>query len=237
MSVVKLLESIPLFSGLSEPERRELAVIVRDRTFERGQTIFAEGQEASGFYVVAAGRVKVYKISPDGKEQILHLLGPGEPFGEVALFSGRAFPAFAEAFETSRVFFIPREGFAAQVRAHPSLALNMLATLSMRLHQFANMIEGLSLREVSSRLAGYILSESGKQGGAARVELDLAKGQLASLLGTIPETLSRTLTRMVRQGLVRADGPFIEIEDREGLEQLASAERRLSDFPEGKNGR
>ena len=237
MSIVRLLETIPLFSGLSEPERRELAVIVRDRTFERGQTIFTEGEEGNGFYVVVAGRVKVYKISPDGKEQILHLLGPGEPFGEVALFSGRSFPAFAEAFEASRVFFIPREAFAAQVRAHPSLALNMLATLSMRLHQFASMIEGLSLKEVSSRLAGYILSESGKQGGKVRVELDLAKGQLASLLGTIPETLSRTLTRMVRQGRVRADGPFIVIEDREGLEQLASAERRLSDFPEGKNGR
>jgi len=236
MSVVSLLTTIPLFSGLSEPERRELAVIVRDRTYERGRTIFNEGEEATGFYVVVSGRIKVYKISPEGKEQILHLLGPGEPFGEVALFSGRNFPAYAEAFENARVFFIPRAAFAAHIRDHPALALNMLATLSMRLHQFTNMIEGLSLKEVSSRLAGYILSESEKQKGADRVELDLAKGQLASLLGTIPETLSRTLTRMVRQGLVKADGPFIEIEDREGLEQLASAERRLSDFPEEKSG-
>jgi len=97
--------------------------------------------------VVIEGRIRVYKLSPEGKEQILHLWGPGEPFGEVALFTGRNFPAYAEAHERSRVFFFPRTAFAELIKANPSLALNMLATLSMRLHRFASLIEDLSLKE------------------------------------------------------------------------------------------
>ncbi|MBW2090496.1 MAG: Crp/Fnr family transcriptional regulator [Deltaproteobacteria bacterium] len=230
MEISKILAGVPLFSGLTEAQYRDLAAIVVDRTFARGNSIFSEGDEGTGCYLVVKGRVKIYKLSPEGKEQILHLWGPGEPFGEAALFAGRNFPAHADAYEESRVFFFPRKAFANLIKANPSLALNMLATLSMRLHRFASLIEDLSLKEVPGRLAAYLLELSRTQDESDRVTLDLAKSQVANLLGTIPETMSRMLAMMVKQGLIKSDGPRIEILDREGLEALAVAEKRLSDF-------
>ncbi len=107
MKFLSQIGAIPLFSGLSEGQLQDLAMIVIDQMFRRGQTIFLEGEEGSGFYVVITGKVKVYKLSPDGKEQILHILGPGEPFAEVPVFAGQRFPANAEALEESRLFFFP----------------------------------------------------------------------------------------------------------------------------------
>ena len=230
MNISEHLADIPIFNGLTQAEYDELAAIIADKTYKRGQIIFSEGDPGTGFYVVVDGRVKIYKLSMEGKEQILHLWGPGEPFGEVALFTGQNFPAYAEPMEKTRVFYIPRQAFADLIKENPSLALNMLATLSMRLHRFANLIEDLSLKEVSGRLASHFINLSRQQNDTDTITLDLAKGQLASLLGTIPETLSRTLTRMVRQGLINTDGPKIEIINRDELEKLAMAARRLSEI-------
>lgn len=230
MNISEALATIPIFNGLPLEQYDDLAVIIVDKIFKRGQIIFSEGDPGTGFYVVVDGRVKIYKLSMDGKEQILHLWGAGEPFGEAALFTGQNFPAYAEAMEKTRVFYIPRQAFADLIKDNPSLALNMLATLSMRLHRFANLIEDLSLKEVSGRLAAYFIELSRQHGDANAITLDLAKGQLASLLGTIPETLSRTLTKMVAQDLIQADGPNIEIINRNDLEELAVSARRLSEF-------
>ncbi len=230
MNISEHLADIPIFNGLTQAQYDELAAIIADKTYKRGQIIFSEGDPGTGLYVVVEGRIKIYKLSMEGKEQILHLWGPGEPFGEVALFTGQNFPAYAEPMEKTRVFYIPRQAFADLIEKNPSLALNMLATLSMRLHRFANLIEDLSLKEVSGRLASHFINLSRQQNDAETITLDLAKGQLASLLGTIPETLSRTLTRMVRQGLINTDGPKIEIINRDELEKLAMAARRLSEI-------
>jgi len=218
---------IPLFSGLSEEQLQELATIVLEQVFRRGQTIFLEGDEGSGFYVVKTGKVKIFKLSPDGKEQILHIFGPGEPFAEVPVFAGQRFPANAEALEECRLFFFPRAGFLDLIRRHPSLALNMLAVLSRRLRQLAGLVEDLSLKEVPARLAAYILYQSERQQGVPEFELEIAKGQLASLLGTIPETLSRILARMVKEGLIESSGPRIKIINKAGLQELAAGLRRL----------
>ena len=109
------------------------------------------------------GQVKIFKASSDGKEQILHILGPGEPFGEVPVFSGQQFPASAEALRKSRLIFFPRSDFVNLITANPSLALNMLAVLSMRLRQFTVQIENLSLKEVPGRLATYLIYLAGEQ--------------------------------------------------------------------------
>ncbi len=220
--------AIPLFDGLSREQYHELATIVVAHSYRGGQIIFSEGDEGSGFYVVISGRVKVFKLSPDGKEQILHVFGPGEPFGEASVFAGQRFPAHAEALEESRIFFFPRAAFIELIKQDPSLALNMLAILSRRLRKFTLLVEDLSLKEVPGRLAAYLLYMSKQRDESNDLELDVAKGQLASLLGTIPETLSRILTKMVRHGLIQSDGPRIRILDRQGLEELAQAERRLS---------
>jgi CRP/FNR family transcriptional regulator len=230
---VKLIDqiaAIPLFQGLARKQHEDLTMILVDQVFKRGESIFLEGDEGTGFYVVISGRVKISKISTEGKEQILHIFGPGEPFGEVAVFAGKRFPAHAEALEETRAFFFPRTAFIDLIRKDPSMALNMLAELSIRLRRFTLLVENLSLREVPGRLAAYLLFLSERKKGKEKeeVELDVSKNQLASLLGTIPETLSRILARMTREGFIKSSGQrHIRMLDRRGLEELASGERRL----------
>jgi CRP/FNR family transcriptional regulator len=226
--MIALIAAIPLFNGLSRLQYDKLAHIVKERSYKRGQAIFAEGDEGIGFYVLISGKVKIFKLSPEGKEQIFHVFGPGEPFGEASVFAGERFPAHAETLEESRAFFFPRAAFVELIKEDPSMALNMLAILSRRLRSFALLVEDLSLKEVPGRLAAYLLYMSDERDRADELKLDIPKNQLASLLGTIPETLSRILTRMVRQGLIQLDGPRIIIVDRQGLEELAQAESRLS---------
>jgi CRP/FNR family transcriptional regulator len=227
MTTIKQIASIPLFEGLPTRYHEDLAMIVADRAYTRGQRIFSEGDEGTGFYVILSGRVKIFKLSPERKEQILHIFGPGEPIGEVSVFAGQRFPANAEALEGCRTFFFPRAAFVELIKRNPSLAMNMLAILSRRLRRFTELVEDLSLKEVPGRLAAYLLYLSERHKGSHDVVLDIAKGQLASLLGTIPETLSRILAKMTRHGLIALNGPHIRIVDREGLEGLAQGEKRL----------
>jgi CRP/FNR family transcriptional regulator, dissimilatory nitrate respiration regulator len=223
MDIIKHIGSIPFFEELPDEQIEDLSMIVTDQEFHRGQLIFSEGDEGTGFYVVISGRVKIFKLSPEGKEQILHIFGPGDPFGEVAVFSGQHFPANAEAMEVSRIFFFPRDSFADLIKRNPSLALNMLAILSRRLRRFANLIDDLSLKEVPGRLAAHLLYLSGQKEGSEELELTITKSQLASLLGTIPETLSRILGKMSTQGFIETDGRRIKILDREALEDLVDS--------------
>ena len=227
MEIVRHIASIPLFEGLPTKQLEELAMIVTDKVFRPGQIIFSEGDEGTGFYVVITGRVKGFKLSFEGKEQTLHLFGPGEPFAEVAVFTGQRFPANAEALEESRVFFFPRDSFVDLIKRNTSIALSMLAVLSLRLHRFTHLIDDLSLKEVPGRLSAYLLYLSEQEKGAVDLDLTITKSQLASLLGTIPETLSRIFNRMTKQGYIELDGPRIRIIDREGLEDLAETGGRL----------
>jgi len=229
MELIHQIARIPLFQGLDRKHYDELAMIVTDQVFQKGESIFDEEDEGTGFYVVISGRVKIFKLSPEGKEQTLHIFGPGEPFGEVAVFTGRKYPASAEALEETRAFFFARKEFMDLIRRDPSLALNMLAVLSQRLRRFSGLIEDLSLKEVPGRLAAYLLYlQEGKKGGDDLL-LEISKNQLASLLGTIPETLSRILARMNREGFIDSTGPRqVRILNRKGLEELASGERRLA---------
>jgi len=227
MNINEHISSIPLFAGLPEEQINDLAMIVEGHSLEKGEIIFSEGDEGEGFYVVISGRVKIFKLSFEGKEQILHILGPGEPFGEVPVFAGQRFPAHSEAIEKSRVFYFSREDLLQLIRKNPDIAMNMLAVLSKRLRQFTSLIDDLSLKEVPGRLASHLLYLSDLQKGSSELELTITKGQLASLLGTIPETLSRILTKMAGQGLIESLGNKIKILDREELIALADAEARL----------
>jgi CRP/FNR family transcriptional regulator len=227
MSILRTIARIPLFEGLPSEQLEDLAMILTEQGFQKGDIIFSEGEEADGFYVTVKGRVKVYKLSAEGKEQILHIFGPGEPFGEVPVFTGQRFPAHAEAMEESRVFFFPKESFVDLVRRNPSLALNMLGVLSKRLRRFTALIDDLSLKEVPGRLAAYLLYLTAKKGEPSEIELSITKAQLASLLGTIPETLSRILGKMTAQSLIEIDGRVIRILDRESLRELVDSGGRL----------
>jgi CRP-like cAMP-binding protein len=227
VSSLTYLAQIPLFEGLPADQLKDLVSIVTNQVFRRGELIFSEGEEGSGFYVVNTGRVKIYKLSSEGKEQILHIFGPGEPFGEVPVFTGQKFPANAEAMEESRVFFFPKRSFVDLIKTNPSLALNMLGILSRRLRRFTALIDDLSLKEVPGRLAAYLLYLSRQRRSSTELELSITKAQLASLLGTIPETLSRILARMTAQGLIETQGRRIRILDLESLRDLVESGGRL----------
>jgi len=215
----EVLASSELFGGLSSEHLDEIEKIAVIKQYGRGESIFFEGDPGTGFYMVATGRVKIFKTSISGKEQILHIFGPGEPFGEVPVFHGQPFPANATALEKTSLIFFSRQAFVDIVHTMPSLVMNMLAVLSMRLRRFTTQIENLSLKEVPARLAGYLLYVAEEQGNVKQVELQISKGQLASLLGTIPETLSRIFAKMSEEGLISVDGKMISLLDLEGLEQ------------------
>ena len=218
------LRQCALFEGIPEQDRSALLGIATARKLPKNSTLFGEGDRAEGFYLIISGRVKVFKVSPDGKEHILHIFGPGEPVGEVPVFSGQDFPAFAETLKQSELLYFPRSRFLDLATQQPQILLNMLATLSIRLRRFALKIEQLSLKEVASRLTEALLEMAGEASVADKqevVELRITKGQLASQLGTTPETLSRTFQKMTRLGLIRVERKRVELLDRKGLEGLA----------------
>ncbi len=222
--LVEFLGSSSLFGSLSPEIREELAGIAVERVFPKGQMVFSQGEEGRGFYLVLEGRVKVYRLSFQGKSQILNIVGPGEPVGEVAVFEGTSYPAYAQAMEDSRLIYFPREAFVDLVKGNPALALGMLAVLSRRLRRLAGLVEELSLKEVPGRLAAYILRRA-PGGGGGEVELGIPKGQLAEMLGTSPETLSRALARMVSLGILEVKGSKVKILDLGTLEELAQKGR------------
>ena len=228
MELVDQITEIPLFNGLPREQVDKIGNIVVDKRYRKGQTLFSEGSKANGFYIIISGKIKVFKVSLDGKEQILHIFAKGEFFGEVPMFAGGNYPAHAETLEASRVLFIPRNAFIELLHGEPSLALNMLGILCQRLRRFTHLIEDLSLKEVPGRLAAYFLYLSNPEKGSDTFELDITKAQLASFLGTIPETLSRILSRMSQQQFIQVEGRKIRLLDRQALENLAAGEKLLS---------
>ena len=218
---LSILLNIPIFSGLSKDQIKQIERIAVEKEMIKGRIIFSEGDEGSGFYVVVKGRVKVFKVSPDGKEHILHIVEPGETFGQVAVYAGRSFPASSETITKTHLLFIPRTAFVELIADNPSLAMSMLAVLSLRLREFTVQIENLSLKEVPGRLASYLIYLADEQKAGDHISLPISKGQLASLLGTIPETLSRIFTKISNQNLIEISGKEIRILDRAGLDDLA----------------
>jgi CRP/FNR family transcriptional regulator len=226
----EFLANVQLWRGLPEDQLDALAKIAIAKTYRKGEVIFEEGDEGRGFFVVKSGRVKVFKLSTDGKEQILHFFGDGEHFAEVPVFDGQCFPASAAAIEKSELLFFPRTAFLALLEQHPTLAIAMLAVSARHLRRMAQIIENLSFKEVPGRLAVYLLYLSDRPLGGAignrngkgdEVELDMTKTQLAAFLGTIPETLSRVFAKMSQDGLIAIDGSRIKLLNRERLTVLA----------------
>ena len=224
--IVEILKRVDLFDGLDAEYLSILAGIAGKMRMDKGQTIFWAGDEGKGFYLVRSGRVKIFRTSFSGKEQILHVFGFGEAFGEVAVFAGDVFPASAVTLEPSELLFFPRDAFRKLLTREPELALQMLALLSRRLRAFVNKVDELSLKEVPARLASHFLLLAAAGRGDS-FELDLTKTELSKYLGTIPETLSRTLKKMEKQGIISGNGAHIEIIDRPGLEEVAEGLVRL----------
>jgi len=223
---IDLLRRCPLFAGLKEEDLKKIRTIASPRQIGKKEVLFSDGEEAKGFYVILSGKIKLYKISSEGKEQILHVVSAPDAFAEAALFLEGSYPAFAEALIDSQLLFFPKRDFIQLIERNPQLSINMIVSLSHFLRRFASLIEELSLKEVSSRIAKYLIDlslKSAKEGKIPKeVELDLSKTQLASKLGTISETLSRTLAKMKTKGIIDVEKNKISILNREALEELAS---------------
>jgi CRP/FNR family transcriptional regulator, dissimilatory nitrate respiration regulator len=210
-----------LFGGLSEEHIAEIEKIAVDKHYNKGDIIFYDGDEGVGFYLVVAGSVSVYKLSPEGKEQILHIVKEGDTIGAVPVFSGKSFPANARAITKSHLLFFDRKKFIQLITNKPSLTMNIMALLSMRLREFTIQVENLSLKEIPGRLAAYLLYLSQEQGNKDLIKLNISKVQLANLLGTGPESLSRALGKMKSKKLVEEEGANIRLINRDLLEELA----------------
>ncbi|MCP3898241.1 MAG: Crp/Fnr family transcriptional regulator [Desulfobacteraceae bacterium] len=223
--MIEKLKTIPLFSNLESEYFSKIIDLIKPLKFEKGQFIFNEGEPGDGFYIVDTGEVKIFKISFEGKEQILHIYGPGKAFGEVPVFEGNNFPASAMAMKKSQIIFIPRNKFVNLISETPGLAMNMLGVLSMKLREFTIQIENLSLKEVPARLASYILTLSEENSKAEKVVLPISKAQLANLIGTTPETVSRVLKKMTEASLISVDTKTIIIDDYDGLIDLSDSGR------------
>ena len=219
--ILDIISNVPLFKGLSKDQLIALSNIAVEKNFLKGKTIFLEGNEGRGFFIVCSGLVKIYKTSTEGKEKILEVIKPYEIFAPVPVFSGETYPASAETMKSAKVIFFSRNDFLRLVGKYPEIALNMLAAVSDRLRQFTVQIENLSLKETPSRLAAYFLHILNEKSGDNSFTLEIPKGQLASLLGTIPETLSRILAKMRETGIIEQNGKNIKIIDRDSLKELA----------------
>lgn len=219
------LKHCHLFAGTSEVDRQTLLSIARLREVNRGDLLFEEGQVSDGFYVVVSGKIKVFKLSPDGRERILHVIQPGNSFADAAIFDDGAFPAFAMSLDKSSLLFFPKVQFLDLLRDHPQLAINMIAGLSRFLRNFALQIEDLTFRDVPARLARFLLSNCDTKNNKRLVKLSISKAQLASNLGTTSETLSRTLRKLADEEMIAVQGRSIDLIDPDRLHDLVDADR------------
>jgi CRP/FNR family transcriptional regulator len=210
----------PLFSRLDEGALRRLLGRCLQRRYKAGETVFQAGEPAAAFYLVLSGRVKVYRISARGEEQILHLYGPGRTFGEAAMWGRAGYPAFAEAVRETALLVVSYASLRQAVAEEPELAMGMMAGLSSKLQEFVRLIEDLSLKEVPARLAGALLKEA-RKAGSPRFRLAQTKRELAAQLGTVPETLSRALSKLRKSGAIEVSGAVIRIAKPEALKKLS----------------
>lgn len=215
LPATQVLRRTPLFMTLTEDDLRGVAAVAVPRKYGRKETVFREGDPADGFFVVQTGKVKVFKLSEEGKEQVLHVLEQGQSFAEAAIFEGGAYPAHAETLADSELLLLPKVAFIHLLERNPRLAVRMLASLSRWLRRMTDLVENLSLRDVESRLVFYLSEELKSRGIPARdgvvLDLPVSKNVLASRLGTVPETFSRTLKKLQGEGLIAVRGKQIRI--------------------------
>jgi CRP-like cAMP-binding protein len=215
-----------LFQGVSPEKLKALAERALYRTYKAGEMFIGDTDPAHAFYVIMTGQVKLYKSSPEGREQTLNLLGPGDPFGMCTAFAIESFPANAMALEESGILLIPGPVMEAVAMKEPRLLVNIIQILSNRLRESMSLIESLSLMEIPQRLASFLIHTPTREGGKETNQLELAitQRELAKILGSTPEALSRALRKMSDTGLLQVDGRSIRILDRESLGELAEGD-------------
>ena len=226
-SAEDLLRTTPVFRKLSPEDRQRLAAVSRVRTYARNDVIFDEGATPDFFYTIARGRVKVCKSTPAGKDVILEVFGVGDPFGAVAVYEGRPFPASALALEDTVCVLVPRDEFFKLLEQHPSLVRGLLLGLTHRLIELTNRMAELSGGRVEPRVARLFLKLADDRGRSDRggifIPLPLSRQEIADMTGTTIETCIRIMSRWGKQQIVLTEKDGFLVVDRRALEEKTLA--------------
>lgn len=227
-AILATLKATQLFFALNDAELTAFARRTVVRRFAAGELLFSEGEPCGGLYVIAAGRVRIFKTSAAGREQVLAIEGPGSSIAELPVFDGGLYPASVSAVEEAQVLFVSRNDFRACCLEHPEVALKVLQVVGARLRRLVGIIEELSFTTLRHRLIAWLLREAEAHGRTTSegtmFELGMTHQELAAHIGTVRELVSRNLARLQAQGFIHVQGREITIVHREGLEaDLASA--------------
>lgn len=211
--IVNALRSCQLFAGMSPLELGTLAEITVVKSVPKGSYLFHEGEPSRGFYVVQTGAINVHRVSAVGKEQVIRVFRAGESFAEASLATDKGYPADARALEQSQVMLVEKAGMLALLRRQPELALRMLASMSSHLRILVAQLEDLTLKDVETRLANWLLKRCPNPASEKplKIELTMTKRDLASELGTVSETFSRTLAKFREQNLIEVKGRVVSV--------------------------
>ena len=219
---VESLRKVPLFADLSEKELNFLAERVVPRRPKHGELIFSEGEPCEGLFVIESGAVKVFKTSVSGREQVLTIESPGQSIAELPVFDGGAYPASAMAVGDTGLLFVGKKDFQALCHQHPEVALKALKVVGARLRGLLGIIEELSFTTVRHRLAALLLRLSRRKGvrtpRGVEVTLTASNQELASHIGTVRELVSRNLSRLQAEGIIKMDGKTVIVLDTAALE-------------------
>jgi CRP/FNR family transcriptional regulator len=214
-----LVRGFPFFAGLDDATYDALQAVGITHRYAKGETLFHEGETAKGLFLVQSGTIKIFKLNESGREQILALQRAGDSVAEVPLFDNGPYPASAAALEDAMVLVIPRTAFQQLLAQHPQLCQAVITALAQRLRKLVGLVEDLSLRQVRQRLARLLLEESA---GRDAFRLAATNEELAARLGSVRDVISRTLSGLQNDDLIRLTGRQVVIADREGL--MAAAE-------------
>jgi CRP/FNR family transcriptional regulator, dissimilatory nitrate respiration regulator len=211
--MVNTLRGCQLFAGLGAEDLKAVAAITVARSLDKGDYLFREGAAAQGFYITQKGAINVHRVNAAGKEQIIHVFRAGESFAEAALATAAGYPADARALESSQVLLVEKAGFLALLRRQPELALRMLGSMSVHLRTLIAQLEDLTLKDVETRLANWLIRRCPEPESLKPVVIQLptTKRVLAAELGTVSETFSRTLADLRQRRLVKVKGKALTV--------------------------
>ena len=222
-AVESVLRKTPLFASLTDEETQALRRRVSSKHYDRGELLFSEGDACGGLFIVGKGKIRIFKLSPSGREQTLAMEGPGSSFAELPVFDGGNYPASAAASEDAEVLFISRKNFQDFCREHPEVGLKVIAVVGCRLRRLVGIIEDLSFTTVRQRLIALILrlahTSTTRSSQGVHVELTKSQQDLAAELGTVRELISRNLGRLQAEGYVNVNGRSIVVKDLAGLKR------------------
>jgi CRP/FNR family transcriptional regulator len=217
------LAQVPYFAHLDAELAELISQQMQYQEYAAGQVVFLEGDQHVALYIVDTGWLKAVKTSPDGREQVLHFIGPGEVFNAIGVFVADSNPATVIALETSSVWVIEQENVIALFDQHPELGRFVIRELAGRVQQLIQMVEDLSLRSIEARLARYLLEQSEEE--LLMRPRWATQAEIASRIGTVPDVLNRALRSLVRENLIRVERHQIQILDQAGLKSKADPDR------------